>query len=63
MARMQTPKQMAASQRTVLKNMRDRVLRMADDWDEVDMVLYHRLHDFVKEFDPILEDHQTEATG
>lgn len=63
MARMQTPKQMAASQRTVLKNMRDRVLRMADDWDEVDMVLYYRLHDFVKEFDPILDEHQTDATG
>ena len=60
---MQTPKQMCASQRRSLKAMRERVQRMADDWDEVDMCLLYRLNDLVKSFDEVIEQFETEASA
>jgi predicted transcriptional regulator len=58
---MQTPKQMAGSQRRSLKAMRDRVQRMADDWDEVDMCMLDILNDLVNDFDQVIEKFETEA--
>ena len=60
---MQTPKQMCGSQRRSLRTIRDRVQKMGDEWDQVDMVLMGRLYELVEHIDDALEDFETEATG
>jgi hypothetical protein len=60
---MQTPKQMCGNQRRSLRNIRERVLNMGHEWDQVDMVLMGRLYELVEHIDEALEDFETEATG
>lgn len=60
---MQTPKQMAASQRHSLKAIAQKIENMSADWADVDSYLESKLHELAQEVDGLIGDIQTEATA